>query len=94
MDEQREERWERNAPQYRCAVCLEDFITAEHEPVGIEGKPHCVKCLEEELQPIADGHEEGGLPKRGEYLLTDFPGVLDRIDQDLRRRYEENAVSF
>lgn len=92
MEEQQEEPWDPNSLQYECAVCLRDFITAENEPVSIDGKPQCVRCLEEELKPVADGHEAAGLPKRGEQLLTDFPGVLDRINQDLRRRYEEIAV--
>lgn len=82
------------APVWECVACTEDYITAENAPIVAEDQPYCVACIEQQLEPIAARQELVGAPKIGHIPLTEIPGLLERINPDLRRNYETNLVSW
>lgn len=87
---------------WTCECCYDEPVLAEQWPLVIpmthDGRlRHCRFCnvgIEIPFEGIANGREHAGPPKIGDTLLAEIPGVLDRINQDLRRRYEENLVGL
>lgn len=78
---------------YECIGCYDDKVTAEEPPLfDGDGNPYCVECLGKRFEPIANDDENVGAPRLDELVLAEVPGFLDRIDQDIRRRYEAIIV--
>lgn len=87
------EEWDPNSPRYACpGSCAGIYDTVEHPPVIAERFPYCVTCIEEVLDSFIKGDETQGLPKIGEFVLTNDAELMRRIDPDKRQKVEATLV--
>lgn len=87
------QEWDPNSSQYDCTgFCARTYNTAEHPPIIADRFPYCVTCIEEVLDPFVNGDETQGLPKIGEFILTDDAELMSRINPDKRQKVEATLV--
>lgn len=82
------------ADLWYCMACGDAFPRLDIAPLYTDqhGLTYCRECLEPLFLPIADGDETGGLPRVGDDILSDVPGVMEGIDPELRERFLAGLV--